>query len=82
MDAYTWDDLCADLSELIDAGLVAVTGRYPDLRFCLTLDGEITANLYDDYDRAVAAEARELAVARHAAEGNVLQLFGTDRPPC
>jgi hypothetical protein len=82
MDVYTWDDLCADLSSLIEDGLVAVTGKFPDFRFCLTPEAESTLRWYDDHDREVATEARELQMRRHAAaqEGNVIQLFGD--PSC
>jgi len=34
------DELDADLRELIAAGLVAVTGTWPDLRYVVTPEGE------------------------------------------
>lgn len=37
MDERELDDV---LDELIDDGLVAVTGRYPHLRYCLTPQGQ------------------------------------------
>ena len=36
---FTLDDLGHELAELIDMGLVAVTGTYPNLRYCLTPEG-------------------------------------------
>jgi hypothetical protein len=44
------DDVDADLSELIADGLVAVTGAYPDLRYCLTPEGERTLDHADERD--------------------------------
>jgi hypothetical protein len=67
------EDVCA----LIDAGLVAVTGRYPDLRYCLTPEGQRTL----DDERSIADEARELAKRRHAAsqDAEVIDLFPPGR---
>lgn len=71
---YNLDDLDADLSALIDAGLVAVTGTYPDLRYCLTPEGTRALSQADEHEAAIRAEARELAERRHAA-GSVIYLF-------
>jgi hypothetical protein len=82
MDECSPEDLDIDLSALIDAGLVAVTGRSPNFRFCLTPEGEAALRWYEDHDRQVATGARELQERRHAAtrEGNVIHLFGSGEP--
>lgn len=75
---YDLDDLGDDLSRLIEAGLVAVTGTYPDdLRYCLTPEGERALAHVNERDAAIRAEARELAERRHAAaqDAIVIQLF-------
>lgn len=77
-DEYDLDDLGDDLSALIDDELVSVTGVYPDLRYCLTPEGERALDHANEIDRGVRDEARELAMHRHASaqEGIVIQLFG------
>lgn len=64
-----------DLAALIDEGLVAVTGRYPDLRYCLTPEGQRV--LGGESETAIRDEARELAKRRHAASQDaiVIPLF-------
>jgi hypothetical protein len=74
---YDADDLDADLSALIDAGLVAVTGVYPGLRYCLTPEGQRALRAAEEHEAALRTSARELAERRHAAaqEGKVIRLF-------
>ena len=73
---YDLDDLSDDLAALVEDGLVAVTGRWPDLRYCLTPEGSRALSAADERDAAIRAEARELAERRHAAalDGDVIYL--------
>lgn len=75
------DDLASDLAMLIDCGLVAVTGSYPELRYCLTPEGMRAASRTDEHEAAVRAEARELARRRHAAsqEATIIPLFSSNQ---
>jgi len=59
------DELMEDLGELIAAGLVAVTGTWPDLRYVVTPEGE---RALWEHEACVNAEARELAERRHVAQ--------------
>jgi hypothetical protein len=59
------DELMEDLGELIAAGLVAVTGTWPDLRYVVTPEGE---QALAEHEGRVRAEARELAERRHVAQ--------------
>ena len=61
---YTTADLAADLSELIAAGLIAVTGEWPDERFVITPEGERTLARHE---ASVRSQARDLAKRRNAA---------------
>jgi hypothetical protein len=58
------DELAEDLGELIAAGLVAVTGTWPDLRYVITPGAEQALAAHEG---RVRAEARELAERRHVA---------------
>jgi hypothetical protein len=58
------DELDADLRELIAAGLVAVTGTWPDLRYVVTPEGE---QALGEHEARVNAEARDLAERRNVA---------------
>jgi len=62
---YTTADLAADLSGLIEMGLIAVTGDFQDLRFCVTPEGEAWLR---QHEAAVNAEARELQERRYRAQ--------------
>ena len=68
MASLTEDDpgeLAEDLGELIAAGLVAVTGTWPDLRYVVTAEGQ---QALAAHDARVTAEARALAERRHVAQ--------------
>jgi len=72
---YTWEDLTADVNELIVAGLVAVTGEWPDERFVITAEGERQLELWR---LQVRSEARQLAERRETAQqlGLVVPILG------
>lgn len=73
---YDLDDLADDLAELVESGLVAVTGSWPDLRYVVTPEGSAALAESDEREAAIRHEARELAERRHAAAlgGTVLYL--------
>ena len=61
---YTMTDLAADLSDLIEMRLIAVTGDLQNPRFCVTPEGEAWLR---QHEAAVNAEARELQERRYRA---------------
>jgi hypothetical protein len=74
------DDMTDDLVALIEAGLVAVSGTFPNLTYCLTPEGQQAADYISEqeaHEARVRTETRELAEQRHAAarKGNVVYLF-------
>lgn len=74
-DKYDSDDLADDLAALVDMGLVAVTGRWPDLRYVVTPEGHAEMARHE---AEIRTEARELAERRYTASqtGNIIPLTG------
>jgi len=61
------DDFAREVFELVELGLVAVTGPSEDPRFTLTRMGEWEAVFLADAEQDLRDEARELQQRRHAA---------------